>query len=204
MKYLTASRSGKPSERRASVHLIEVGPPARFIATCHRNHDLRWFRVDGIVRAHVDDAQKVRDWDAAHIAAFRKESLDGFKAPVRWSNAPSSYASRIGLGREKPLDRMQVESLHGGVRVSIETSALVPLACFVVRLGDVARPETRALADPQSTRNALIGSASCGGVTNGKAIAAKGRKFQIPAGTTTAGTRCTPAGSVRAESACCR
>ena len=148
MKYLTASRSGKPSDRHASVHLIEVGPPARFIATCHRNHELRWFRVDGIVRAHVDDAQKFRDCDAAHLAAFRKESLDGFKGPgpvVECSffvREPESAWVANNL-----LDGMQVESLHGGIRVSVETSALVPLARFVVRLGDAARPETRALAE---------------------------------------------------------
>ena len=44
------------------------------------------------------------------------------------------------------LEGMHVESLPGGIRVSVETSALVPLARFVVRLGDAARPETPALA----------------------------------------------------------
>jgi predicted DNA-binding transcriptional regulator YafY len=148
MKYLTASRSGRPSDRHASVHLIEVGPPSRFIATCHRNNDLRWFRVDGIVRARVDEVQKFRDCDPADIAAFRKASLDGFKGPgpvVECSffvREPESAWVANNL-----LEGMQVESLHGGIRVCVETSALVPLARFVVRLGEAARPETRALAE---------------------------------------------------------
>jgi predicted DNA-binding transcriptional regulator YafY len=148
MKYLTASRSGRPSDRYASVHMIDVGPPARFIATCHKNGDLRWFRVDGIVRARVDDVQKFRSCDPAELSAFRNASLDGFKGPgpvVACSffvREPESAWVANNL-----LDGMQVESLHGGIRVSVETSALVPLARFVVRLGDAARPETRALAE---------------------------------------------------------
>jgi predicted DNA-binding transcriptional regulator YafY len=147
MKYLTASRSGRPSERHVSVHLIEVGPPARFVATCHKSNDLRWFRVDGIVRARVDDGQKFRDCDAAGLAAFRAASLDGFKGPGPvltcsfFVREPESAWVANNL-----LEGMHVESLHGGIRVSVETSALVPLARFVVRLGDAARPETPALA----------------------------------------------------------
>jgi len=147
MKYLTASRSGRPSERHASIHLIEVGPPARFVATCHKSNDFRWFRVDGIVRARVDDGQKFRDCDAAELAAFRAASLDGFKGPGPvltcsfFVREPESAWVANNL-----LEGMHVESLHGGIRVSVETSALVPLARFVVRLGDAARPETPALA----------------------------------------------------------
>jgi hypothetical protein len=45
------------------------------------------------------------------------------------------------------LDGMHVETLHGGIRVTAETSALLPLARFVVKLGGAARPETPALAE---------------------------------------------------------
>jgi predicted DNA-binding transcriptional regulator YafY len=147
MKYLTASRGGRPSERHVSVHVIEVGPPARFIATCHRNSDLRWFRVDGIVRARLDDGQKFRDCEPDDVAAFRESSLDGFKGP-----GPVVGCSFLVREPESAwvannlLEGMHVESAHGGIRVGVQTSALVPLARFVVRLGDAARPETPALA----------------------------------------------------------
>jgi predicted DNA-binding transcriptional regulator YafY len=147
MKYLTASRGGRPSERHVSVHLIEVGPPARFIATCHKSGDLRWFRVDGIVRARVDDAQKFRVCEPEELAAFRAASLDGYKgsgAPVACSffvrEPEASWVAGI------LLDGMHAESLHGGIRVSVETSGMLRLARFVVSLGEAARPETRVLA----------------------------------------------------------
>jgi predicted DNA-binding transcriptional regulator YafY len=148
MKYLTASRGGRPSERHASVHIIEVGPPARFVATCHKNGDLRWFRVDGIVRARLDQAQTFRPRAPQEIEAFRAASLDGYKG-----SGPTVACSFFVREPESAwvsgmlLDEMHVESLHGGIRVSIETSGMLRLARFVVSLGDAARPETRALAE---------------------------------------------------------
>jgi hypothetical protein len=79
---------------------------------------------------------------------FRKASLDGFKG-----HGPAVECSFFVREPESAwvannlLEGMQVESLHGGIRVCVETSALVPLARFVVRLGEAARPETRALAE---------------------------------------------------------
>ncbi|MGH7272267.1 MAG: helix-turn-helix transcriptional regulator, partial [Polyangiaceae bacterium] len=79
MKYVTASRGGKVSERHASVHVVDVGPPARFIATCHRSGELRWFRVDGVLRARVDEGETFRESPQQDVEAFRSASLDGFK-----------------------------------------------------------------------------------------------------------------------------
>jgi predicted DNA-binding transcriptional regulator YafY len=147
IKYLTASRGGRPSDRHVSVHVIEAGPPARFVATCHTNGDLRWFRVDSIVRARVDDGQRFLECDLRELAAYRAASLDGFKGP-----GPAVACSFFVREPESAwvggnlLEGMHGESLHGGIRVSVETSALLPLARFVVRLGDAARPETPALA----------------------------------------------------------
>jgi predicted DNA-binding transcriptional regulator YafY len=147
MKYLTASRGGKLGERHASVHLVDVGPPARFVATCHRNHDLRWFRVDSVLRARLDGSEKFRACAPEELAAYRAASLDGFKgegAPQTCSffvREPESAWVSNNL-----LDGMRAETLHGGIRVSIETSAILRLARFVVALGEAARPETTALA----------------------------------------------------------
>ena len=145
MRYLTASR-GTTSDRHASVHVVDVGPPARFVATCHRNGDFRWFRVESIIRARLDDREPYRECDASALAAFRAASIDGYKgagAPV-----PCSFFVREPESRwvgNNLLEGMSVESLSDGIRVSAETSAVLRLARFVVGLGGAARPETVAL-----------------------------------------------------------
>jgi predicted DNA-binding transcriptional regulator YafY len=147
MKYITASRGGKVGERHASVHVVDVGPPARFIATCHRNRDLRWFRVDSIVRARVDDGEKFRECAQTDVDAFRAASLDGFKgagAPFECSFFVRDPECNWVVNNL--LEGMRAESLHGGMRVVIDTSAVLRLARFVVDLGEAARPETPVLA----------------------------------------------------------
>ncbi len=147
MRYVTASHGGI-SSRHVSVHVVEIGPPARFIATCHRNGDLRWFRIDGIARAHVDEHEKFRSFTREEVEAFRAASLDGYKGegrPVAYSffvRAPESNWVPNNL-----LDGMRVETLPGGIRVNIETSAVLRLARFVVALGAAARPENEVLAE---------------------------------------------------------
>jgi predicted DNA-binding transcriptional regulator YafY len=147
MKYFTASRGGRQSDRHVSVHVVDIGPPARFIATCHKNGDLRWFRVEGIARARVDETQKFRECDPTELDAFRAASLDGFKGA-----GPAVACSFFVREPEcvwianNLLEGMHAESLHGGIRVSLETSAIIPLARFVVRFGDAIQPETPALA----------------------------------------------------------
>lgn len=147
MRYLTASRGGRSSDRHVSVHVIDIGPPARFVATCHKNGDLRWFRVDGIARARVDDSQKFRECDPAVLAAYRAASLDGFKGA-----GPAIACSFLVREPEcvwvanNLLEGMHSESVQGGMRVTVETSAILALARFVVRFGDAVQPETPALA----------------------------------------------------------
>jgi len=146
MRYLTATR-GTMSDRHASVHVVDIGPPARFIATCHRNGDLRWFRVDGVIRARLDDREPYKECAASALAAFRAASIDGYKgagAPI-----PCSFFVREPESRwvaNNLLEGMSVESLSDGIRVSVETSAVLRVARFVVGLGAAARPESSALA----------------------------------------------------------
>jgi hypothetical protein len=95
----------------------------------------------------VDDAQKFRECAPSELAAFRRASLDGFKGatpPVTCSffvREPESVWVANNL-----LEGMHVESVHAGIRVSADTSAVLPLARFVVGLGDAARAETPVLA----------------------------------------------------------
>jgi predicted DNA-binding transcriptional regulator YafY len=146
MRHVTAGR-GVVSERCASVHQIDLGPPARFIATCHRTGEHRWFRVDGILHARLHDEEPFRPSTPAAIAAFRAASLDGYKGsgePV-----PCSFFVREPDSKwiaNNLLEGMHAETLHDGIRVYIETSAVVRLARFVVGLGGAARPESPELA----------------------------------------------------------
>jgi hypothetical protein len=148
MKYLSASRGGKVRERRVSVMQIDPGPPARFIAMCHENRDLRWFRVEGIMRARADDTEAFRGCSDDEVAAFRDSSIDGYRGPG--PVVPCSFFVRepeSSWVTNSLLDGMRAESLTGGIRVTANTSAVVRLARFVVSLGDAATPETPDLAE---------------------------------------------------------
>lgn len=147
LRYATASKGGAAGDRHVSVHLIDVGPPARFIATCHKAQAFRTFRVERIVRARVDAAQKFRECSAEDLAAYQASSLDWFRAtgPVVACSFFVREPESLWVA-ENLLQGLRVESVHGGIRVSAETSAIVQLARFVVRLGDAARPETPVLA----------------------------------------------------------
>src|ERR1700679_1867103 len=70
----TASR-GLLEWRHASVHRVSPGPPARFVAFCHKNEELRWFRIDSVFGAHLDPSQPYRAADPEEVAAMVKESV---------------------------------------------------------------------------------------------------------------------------------
>jgi predicted DNA-binding transcriptional regulator YafY len=177
MKYATASRRSV-GERHASVHLVDVGPPARFIATCHRHGDLRWFRVDGIFHARPDERERFRDSAPGAVEAFRAASLDGFKGdgPV----AEHSFVVRepeASWVANNLLEGMRVESRGEGIRVTIETSAVQRLARYVVSLGGAARPESLSLADAvvELARGALEQATAAVGSDERPAISDVGR-----------------------------
>lgn len=144
-RYLTVGR-GKESVRHASVHRVLLGPPARFIATCHRSGDLKWFRVENVSDAKLDQQEPFRDADPNKVDAHLRASLDGFHEggpPARLAFFVSDPEARW-VARNL-MDGMVAEDVPGGVRVTIETSALKRLARFVVGLGAAAKPLTPAL-----------------------------------------------------------
>jgi proteasome accessory factor C len=147
MRYYTASR-GVVGDRHASVHRVLVGPPARFIATCHRSGGLRTFRVDGIMNARLDDHERYRGADDADVERYHKDSLDGFHGE---GGSPTSFSFLVRNPearwvKNNLLEGMTVEDGGDGVRVHVSTTALGRLARFVVSLGGAATPETPALA----------------------------------------------------------
>ena len=75
---LQASRRDH-DDREVSVHHVETGPAARFVATCHRTNTLKWFRVGGITRAALSQSIPFRDAEKETVARFVEETVDGFR-----------------------------------------------------------------------------------------------------------------------------
>jgi predicted DNA-binding transcriptional regulator YafY len=147
-RYFTASR-GQMSIRHASVHRVFMGRPARFIATCHREDKLKWFRVENILSAHLDANEAFRSSETKAIDAFHRASVDGFNAGG--AVAELSFVVREPEARwvqTNLLPTMKVEPLpNGRIRVTVETNAILQVARYVVGLGAAATAETPALAE---------------------------------------------------------
>ena len=143
MRYFAASR-GDESERHVSVHRIEGTPKLQFIATCHRSNGLKRFRVSNVSAAKLDPRESLRAVDAAALERFAAESVGGFRAdgePVRCVFVVHG-ADAAWVARNLPDPRIVKETTAGGSRFSIETSAVLLIARFVVGLGRSATTET--------------------------------------------------------------
>jgi proteasome accessory factor C len=147
-RYFTASR-GQMSMRHASVHRVVLGRPARFIATCHREDKLKWFRVENILSAHLDPDQPYRPSKSKAVDTFHRASVDGFNAGGEV--AELSFVVREPEARwvqTNLLSTMKLETLaNGRIRVTVETNAILQVARYVVGLGAAAIAETPALAE---------------------------------------------------------
>lgn len=146
--YFTASR-GQMSTRHASVHRVVLGRSARFVATCHREDKLKWFRVENIVSAHLDPQEPYRPAESKAVEQFLRASVDGFNAGG--AVAELSFVVREPESRwvqTNLLPTMKVEGLSNNrIRVTVETNAILQVARYVVGLGAAANAETPALAD---------------------------------------------------------
>jgi predicted DNA-binding transcriptional regulator YafY len=147
-RYFTASR-GQISMRHASVHRVVLGRTARFVATCHREDKLKWFRVENILSAHLDPQEPYRASDNSAVEAFLGASVDGFNAGG--AVAELSFVVREPEARwvqTNLLPTMKVTTLpNGRIRVTVETNAILQVARYVVGLGAAATAETPALAE---------------------------------------------------------
>ncbi len=143
--YFTVSR-GAVEWRHASVQRVVIGPPARFIAVCHRDGSLKWFRLDNVLGARLDSAVPHRVADPDRVDAMLKESVDGFHqgAVVRCSFFVRAPESRW-VERNLP-GSMTTEVLADGLRFTTTTAGVLQLARYVVGLGAAARAETPELA----------------------------------------------------------
>jgi predicted DNA-binding transcriptional regulator YafY len=136
------------SFRTVSVQRVLVGPPTRFLAWCHARAGLRWFRLDYATSATIDASAEFHEVDDAEVDAMVEASVDGFHA-----HAPS----RVEIFVREPEarwvagnlpDGLTGTSVEGGFVIEAESAGLLPIARFVVGLGEAAEvrtPELRAL-----------------------------------------------------------
>jgi predicted DNA-binding transcriptional regulator YafY len=142
MRFYSTER-GVVETRHASVHRVDVGPPTRLIATCHRADRLKWFRVDNIVEVHVDREAAFRDASEDAIRRFCADSIDGF----RGEGAPEEHVFFVREPEARWVTKnllppMRAEAVEGGVRITVTTAGAMRVARYVVGLGAAARVET--------------------------------------------------------------
>jgi predicted DNA-binding transcriptional regulator YafY len=147
MRYFSASR-GREGKRYVSVHAIEHGVHPHFIATCHTANALRRFRVSNISDARIDLTEAFRPVPADEVTRFQAESFGGFReaGPLVHCAFVVRDPESVWVAKNLPDHRITAEAAPGGTRFSIDTTAVVVLARFVVGLGDAARAETPELA----------------------------------------------------------
>lgn len=143
-----SQRAGDTSRRHASVTLVLLGPPSRFLAVCHRSGDLRLFRVSNMARASLDRTEPFRDADQREVERRLRDSIDGWFEPVEGAvtfvvRAPEAR----WVARNLPTGMKSAAAEGGEIRVTASGAGLAQVARFVVGLGAAARPETRELAE---------------------------------------------------------
>jgi predicted DNA-binding transcriptional regulator YafY len=138
--YFTTSR-GDLSWRHVSVYRIDVGPPARFLARCHRSNEVKRFRIDGVVEARLDRNEPFRPVVEDEIEEVERASLGSFRVPGPLVDNEFFVRDPDAAWVQRNLVKgMRFERATGGVRVFVTTTAVSIVARFVVGLGGVAHP----------------------------------------------------------------
>lgn len=139
-------RRGRISDSVLSVQRVLLGPPGRCVGFCHASERLRWLRVDSLIsvcRAQVSYHQRATD----ELEAFITNNVEGLA---------QRQAERLVFRVRDPEARwvrgslpegLAARDIEGGIRVETDTAGLLPIARFVVGLGDAAQVESRALRD---------------------------------------------------------
>jgi predicted DNA-binding transcriptional regulator YafY len=149
LKYLTTGRD-EAKWKRVSVQSIVIGHPTRFIAFCHEDKRLKWYRLDSVHRAELDASEPFQEVEPSLVEAMLKESVDGFHhgGPVQCSffvREPECHWVEHNLPAS--MTTMTPERVPGGRRFTTTTAGVLRLARFVVGLGGAARAETPELIE---------------------------------------------------------
>ena len=137
---------------------MDLGPPIRFVALCHRSSCLRWFRLDHIQSVAPTAHDNFRD-EQQTLEQFIAASLDGYHEsiePIECRFFVAEEAARwVKYNLPEGFTSIPVE---GGIEVFGVTAGIRPLARFIVGLGAEARAITSQLAEV--VRELAIGSTS--------------------------------------------
>jgi predicted DNA-binding transcriptional regulator YafY len=140
-KYFTASRASI-DWRETSPYRVDLGPPTRFVAWCHRAQQLRWFRLDHI-QSLAPQANDAYHPEPENVQDFITESLDGYHDDTEPCVCSFFVAEEAARWVKYNLPQgFGTTPVHGGVEVSGTTAGIRPLARFVVGLGEQARAIT--------------------------------------------------------------
>lgn len=142
LNYQSASADA-PSNRVVSVQQVHYAPHYRFVAYCHRDERLKWYRVDAVHGA-IFSAEKFSDVDDAEVDAYCAQSIDGFHADTEpvFCSFFARHPDAGWVARNLPDGDFKTTPSPTGIRFETTTSGLEQLARFVAGLGRRARAET--------------------------------------------------------------
>lgn len=146
LKYWTASR-GSMNTRTVSVQRVLVGPPTRFVAWCHSSNEVKWFRLENASTVTRDPTIAFHAVDDHDVDALIQESVDGFHGQERVRIAFRVRDPDARWVAQNLPDGLTCTSEEGGIFVEAETGGLLPVARFVVGLGEAAHCETPELIE---------------------------------------------------------
>lgn len=140
-----SSNSGQETWRTFSPQRLFAEESTRLVAFCHTHRELRWFRLDSIVRGSLELDDLRVDVPAEEVDEFVAASVDGFHDGSR---EPLVFLVRQPSAtwvRQNLLPGMEAEEINGeSIRVTARGAGLV-VARFVVGLGGDASAEGVAL-----------------------------------------------------------
>jgi len=146
LKYYSASRASV-DWREASPYRVDLGPPTRFVALCHRSSELRWFRLDHIQKIAPMANEPFRP-EPPDVDAFIAASLDGYHERMKPMQCQFFIAEQTARWARHNLPAgFSATPVDGGIEVAGVTAGVRPLARFVVGLGEDARAITPQLVE---------------------------------------------------------
>ncbi len=149
IRYFTASRRDE-GHRAVSVHRIDLGPTAQFVATCHRTGGLKRFRVSNVSSVQLDPEDAFCATTPEELQRFDAESLAGFRGtgPAVLVEFVVREPEATWVSRTLPDSRIvATPEPGGGTRFAVTTTAVEQLARFVVGLGEAAKAATPELGE---------------------------------------------------------
>jgi len=147
MRYFSMVR-GELAWRHVSVQ--RVMPHVRFVGRCHRDDQLKWFRIANVVEASLDPNVPYRATPAAEVDAYVAASVGGFATREPTTEHVFEVRAPESTWVIKNLPPASVEVVHldrGAVRVTMKSAALALVARFVLGLGGAAVAVTPELRD---------------------------------------------------------